>query len=501
MSKAFRIGSIARTRTGRVGVIDIGSNSIRLVVYDRLVRAPIPVFNEKVMCGLGRTLAATGMLDPDGRALAMDNLIRFTALLEGMNVDRVDILATAAVRDATDGADFVAEVARRCALDIAVISGSEEARLSALGVLAGIPEADGAMGDLGGGSLELVGLDKGRIAEQATLPLGPFRLMALKGGAPKLRPRIGATLADEPWLEAYRGRPFYAVGGAWRALARVHMALRRHPIHVIQHYSADAADLKDLARLIARQGKSSLERLPGVSKRRLEALPYAAAVLESVIEALAPQRVVFSAGGLREGHLFDLLPPEDQAVDPLIAACGDAAERIDRHGFGDVGAMADWIAPLFVDEPTGFDRLRRAAALLSDIGWAEHPDYRAEHAFLRVLRLQAGGLDHVERAQLAAAIFARYGGTPGNGPSGEAVTLLTEEERGWALRLGLALRLAHTITGGAPEPLRRIRLETADSGLRLVLPADFETLGGVILQRRLDAVAKTMGTKGTVVVA
>lgn len=500
MTRAFRIGPIARMRTGRVGVIDIGSNSIRLVVYDRLVRAPIPVFNEKVMCGLGRTLEGTGALDPDGRSLALDNLVRFTALLEGMNVDRVDILATAAVRDASDGADFVAEVARRCALDIAVISGSEEARLSAMGVLAGIPGADGVMGDLGGGSLELVGLDQGRIAEQATLPLGPFRLMAWKGGPPKLRPRIDRELAGEAWLEGYRGRPFYAVGGAWRALAKVHMALRDHPIHVIQHYAVAADDMKDLARLIARQGKASLERMPGISKRRLEALPYAAAVLEAVIEALAPERIVFSAGGLREGHLFDLLTGEDQALDPLIAACRDAAERIDRFGFGDVGAMAAWIAPLFEDEPPGFDRLRLAAALLSDIGWAEHPDYRAEHAFLRVLRLQTGGLDHVQRVQLAAAIFARYGGTPGNGPSGQAVSLLSEEERAWSHRLGQALRLAHTITGGAPEPLARIRLERSPDGPRLVLPSDYATLGGAIVQRRLDAVAKSMGTKGTVVV-
>lgn len=495
---AFRIGPIARARTGRVGVIDIGSKSIRLVVYDRLIRAPLPVFNEKVMCGLGRSLAETGRLDPGGRDAALENLVRFTTLLEGMNVDRVDVLATAAVRDAEDGASFVAEVAARTGLDIQVISGSEEARLSGLGVLSGIPRADGVVGDLGGGSLELVGVDQGRISEQATLPLGPFRLMGWKGAPTKARPRVAEILAGEPWLEAYRGRPLYAVGGAWRALAKVHMAKRDHPIHVIQEYTVPGDDMAELADLIAHQ--SSLERMPGVSKRRLEALPYAATVMVALHDLLAPEVVVFSAGGLREGHLFDLLPADQQADDPLLAACRDIADRIDRFGLGDVGRMAGWIDPLFADEPPGFRRLRQAAALLSDIGWAEHPDYRAEHAFLRVLRLHAGGLSHVERAQLAIATYARYGGSPGNGPTKPAIGLLSEEERTWAQRLGLALRLSHTLTGGAPEVLSRTTLEHDGNAIRLCLPSGAETLGGDVVRRRLDAVAKTMGAKAGIVV-
>jgi exopolyphosphatase/guanosine-5'-triphosphate,3'-diphosphate pyrophosphatase len=322
--------------------------------------------------------------------------------------------------------------------------------------------------------------------------------MGWKGGPAKVRPRVAEILAREPWLETYRGRPFYAVGGAWRALAKVHMAKRDHPIHVIQHYAVPGEDLAELADLIARQ--SSLERMPGVSKRRLEALPWASTVLVALYDLLAPETVVFSAGGLREGHLFDLLPAEDQSADPLIAACRDSAERIDRFGFGDVGRMAGWIDPLFAGEPPGFDRLRLAAALLSDIGWAEHPDYRAEHAFLRVLRLHAGGLDHVERAQLAIATYVRYGGSPGGGPTGPALTLLSEEERAWTHRLGQALRLAHTLTGGAPEVLARTTLEVGDDGLWLRLPPGAETLGGDVVRRRLDAVAKAMGTKAGLVV-
>lgn len=496
---AFRIGPIRRSGSGRVGVIDVGSNSIRLVVYDRLSRAPIPVFNEKVLCGLGRDLARTGRLNPEGVRLALTNLVRFTRLLEGMHVDRVDVLATAAVRDAEDGAAFAAEVERRCRLDLAVISGTEEARLSAMGVLSGAPGADGIMGDLGGASVELVGLNRAEIAEQVTLPLGPFRLMDVKEGKSRLRELIADRLRAEGWLEAYRGRTFYAVGGNWRALAKIHMEMRKHPVHIIHQYSVPAADILDLAALLGRQGKSSLDRVPGISKRRMETLPYAAMVMEGLIELLKPKAVSFSAFGLREGHLFDLLTPEARAQDPLEAACLDVAARFDR--FGKVGRLEEWIAPLFVDETQAHRRLRKAACLLSDISWMDHPDYRAEHAFARVLRLPFVGLDHPGRAFLAAALYARYGGSPGDKLTAGPCELLTSDQRERATLIGATLRLGHTLSGGAVEVLDHARLQLTPDAVILWLPDDEQCLGGEVVRRRLDAVARTLGRAGRIVTA
>src|SRR5215470_10897185 len=224
-------------REGRIGVIDLGSNSIRLVIYERLSRSPAPIFNERVLCGLGRGLQRSGKLSPEGTSRALDNLARFMLLARHMGVSRLDLLATAAVRDASDGAAFVAEASRRCHAAIRVLSGQEEARLSALGVLSGMPEADGVMGDLGGGSLELVALNRGEIGEQATLPLGPLRIMELGEGEPKrARGAVDAALAGLLWLESCAGRVFYAVGGAWRAIARIHIEQSRYPLHVIHHY-------------------------------------------------------------------------------------------------------------------------------------------------------------------------------------------------------------------------------------------------------------------------
>ena len=490
---------LERTRNARrLAVIDVGSNSIRLVVFDELGRAPLSIFNERVMCGLGRDLARTRRLNPDGVTLALKNLERFTRLLEGMHIDRVDVLATAAVREAEDGPAFADAVKRRCNLDVTIIDGTEEARLSALGVLSGFPGADGVVGDQGGGSLELVGLDAGRLRNQVSLPLGPFRLMALEGGREAVRGFVQGQLETQAWLKAWRGRTLFPVGGAWRTLARLDMETRGHPVHIIQHYAVPARQIAEVAGLIARQGRSSLARMGTISKRRSETLPYAAMVLEAVVAHLEPKDVVFSAFGLREGHLFDLLPEEERAADPLLAACADIAQRLGRFGHAEL--IAAWTASLFDDGDPRFDRLRRAACLLSDIAWAEHPDYRAEQARLRVLRMPIVGIDHPGRALLAKALAVRYAGSTKGVGDDASQTLLDETDLLRATQLGLALRLAHTFSGGAPELLERTRLVGGNGQLTLMLPEDEASLAGHVVKRRLAALASAFGASSRIAI-
>ncbi|MCB9957765.1 MAG: Ppx/GppA family phosphatase [Rhodospirillaceae bacterium] len=474
----------------RVGVIDIGSNSIRLVVYNGIGRQPIPIFNEKVLCGLGRSLQATGRLDPEGRAMAEENLLRFHRLSRGMGVERLFVVGTAAVRDAEDGQEFVDDLQAKCGLAVRVVSGAEEARLAALGLISGLPGATGVVGDLGGGSLELIDVEAGVIRAQETLPLGPLRLMAAPGGKGTARTTVREALATLPWLPAAAGRTFFPIGGAWRSLAKVHMARAKHPLRVIHELTVPTDTLRDLANLISRQGKASLDRLPGVSKRRLDALPYASLVLGEVLDAMQPGRVVFSAYGLREGLLFDQLSAEEQAEDPLIVGCRDVARRIDR--FGPEAAIDRWtqgLAPLI---PAPLDRLRRAVCLLSDIGWAEHPDYRADHAAMRVLRLPVGGLTHEDRAFMAMAIAVRYGALPTPADL-TALSLLDAETRNAATLVGLTMRLAHTVSGGVPLLLETTWLDLSGDPIVLSVSETEGALMGDVVRRRLDAVAKALG--------
>lgn len=314
----------------RLGVIDIGSNSLRLVIFDGLKRMPAPIFNEKVLCGLGQGVSSTGRLEEARIEVALAALRRFSAIAKELARGGVAAVATAAVRDAENGAAFAARVEEECGIHVQILTGEEEANLSALGVLSAEPDADGLMGDIGGSSLELVGLDQGQVRNQVTLPLGAFSL-ALSGDDPDdWIDRVGEVLAGQKWLKDRRGRPLYVVGGGWRALARVHMAENSHPLQVIHRYTLPLAEAQALAERIARLDDDGLRDLKGAPSRRLPTLRPAAAALTGLLKQVKPSELVFSAYGLREGVLFRALPASMQADDPLMSACRSLANRAGR---------------------------------------------------------------------------------------------------------------------------------------------------------------------------
>ena len=481
---------------GRVAVVDIGSNTVRLVVYETPTRLPIPIFNEKVQCALGRDLGRTGKLSPTGVEQALRCLKRFTRLCAAMGVGTIEIVATAAVRDAADGPAFVERAEAVCGAPVHVLSGAEEARLAAVGLLNGIAAADGALGDLGGGSLDLVGLDKGAIGAFATLAGGHLRIAEDCGGdRARARHLIDARLEGVPWLGAVADRTFYAVGGSWRALGRIFIDHTNYPLHVLDNYVIDFLDALKIANLVGSLSTITLAGVKGVAAGRLETLPYAAIALAAVLDAMRPARIVFSGFGMREGQMLELLPPGMRNQDPLISACESHAERNGRfaaHG----QEILDWMTPLFINESATERRLRLAACLLSDIGWSEHPDYRAEHAYQRVLRIPYAGLTHPERALLAIAIYVRYNGTAGDAMLAPIAGLLDEAARSRAEILGLALRLAHTLSGGAPGLLPQTRLVVDGMRLTLDLPNGDAVFLSEAVDRRLKMLARAMQLKG-----
>jgi len=483
--------SAKAAKPGRVAVIDVGSNSVRLVVYDKRSRSLVPIFNEKALPGLGKGLERTGKLNAEGRKEALTNIRRFVALTRAMNVTEVEMLATAAVRDAKDGKDFAREIERATGVAVSVISGEEEARLSAMGVLAGVPDADGLMGDLGGGSLELVLLNKGKIKDQVTLPIGPLRLIeATEGDLDAAQKIIDRHLEEIEWLPEVKGRTFYPVGGTWRTLARIHMEQAHYPLHVIHEYRIGRRSAEDLARVVSRLGKRSLNSVRNISKRRIETLPIGALILERVLRTTKPERVLFSAYGLREGSLFAKLNAAEQAADPLLVGCADFAGIDGRFGSVISDALDAWIAPLFADEDERRARLRAAACLLSDIGWREHPDYRSEQTFMRVLRLPVAGIEHSERVTLALAMAIRYGADAEADYAEPFLGLLKEDDLGFAQRVGTAIRLAFALSGGTLAMLNQTRMVRKDSKICLHLPEESRQLFGEAVQRRLEAVGR-----------
>lgn len=479
-----------------VAAIDIGSNSIRLVLYRLEGRAIWTVFNEKVLAGLGRDLTRTGRLSVDGIDQALVALKRFAAVLEGVQPSHAFVAATAAVREAADGAEFSARVAAETGLQVQVLSGEEEARRAALGVLAGIPDAAGVVGDLGGSSLELVPLEGGQVGRGVTLPLGPFSL----GEALGLDARRSEIAARLDSAGEFRADTLYAVGGAWRTLAQAHMSLTGYPLHIVHQYEMRAAEARETARLVARQSRESLEKWPGLTKKRAETLPHASLVLEGLIDRLGLKRIVLSAWGVREGLLYEALEPETAAADPLLAGCTALGAR---QGVSATlpGALKAWIAPMLEALPASFSPerdavLADAACRLSDIGARLHPDHRIELAFDQVLRAPVPGQNHAERAWLATAINARYGG-PAATPAPELVRrLLSDEQRRSARAAGLAIRMACDLSGRSPQLLANAHAEVRGNRLLLAAADGYaDVLLGEQTRKRGKAAAEALGLK------
>lgn len=460
-----------RNEGRQAAVIDLGSNSVRLVIYRLEGRAIWTIFNEKALAGLGRDLPATGGLSPEGVETAMTALRRYRALLHGWREEDIIAAATAAVRDATDGAAFLRRVQEETGLAVRTLTGAEEARYAAAGVLAGQPDARGVVGDMGGSSLELVRLEDSGPGAGVTLPLGPFSL-----GAPRsldiapTRRAIETALA--PHVERFSTPHFHAVGGAWRNLALLHMELADYPLKVAHQYELSRSDALDVARLVKRQSRSSLERIQGLSRKRFETLPYAALVLEALIERLGVERVVISAYGVREGLLLEGMDPEVRRRDPLIAGC--AALTAVRGLSSDLGAALEaWLGPAFERLPPVFSGrdplLLAAASRLADLGARLHPDHRADIAFEQALRAPIAGMNHPERAFLASAVFARHSSAATTPAAADIARVLSVDRRQRARALGAAIRLGCDLSGRNPQLLEKSKL--AISGDQLVLTA------------------------------
>ncbi len=411
-----------------------------------------------------------------------------------MRVGGLDILATAAVRDAADGRDFVTLVEKLHRHKVTVLEGNEEARLAALGVLCGTPNADGVVADLGGGSLELIALSRGRVlGDAATMPLGLLRLTeAASDDIGKAARLVDRHFNEIRWIGQSEGHRLYATGGAWRAIARVLIAQTGYPLHVLDNFTLEWHEATALLDLIAHQSKKSIEKIPGLSKKRLPFLPLAALILERAISHVRPSQLVFSVYGMREGRFYQRLPARLRNQDPLIAASEQLAKSVGRFPEHAEELMA-WMAPLFQDEAPEQERLRHAACLLGDLFWNEHPDYRAEQAFLRVMRLPLMGLGHQDRAALALAIHTRYRGEYEPPEVAEAQALLSEETQIRAHLVGQALRTAHGISGGVPGVLGNTRLIIEQNSLVLEVPKADPVFAATLFDGRFDRLAKTIG--------
>ncbi len=482
----------------RVGVVDVGSNSVRMVVFDGAARSPAYFYNEKIMCGLGKGLAETGKLNPEGKARALAALKRFSLLAKGMNISPFTVVATAATREAEDGPEFQAQVLRETGLKLHVIDGGEEARLSAQGVLLGWPEAQGIVCDIGGNSMELARIGGGKVGKRVSTPLGPFRLQQISDDPKKRKAHIDAVLEAAAKEIRPAGDRVYLVGGSWRVIGRLDMERRNYPLTVLHEYRMTPEGLSDTLDWLASTDLAALRGRTGTSAERMELVPLACEVLREIIRVLKPSEIDVSAYGIREGLLYEQMPERLRARDPLIEAARMAELTQARiPGFGK--KLFEFLEPLYKTATPERLRLIKAACLLHDTTWRAHPDYRAEACFDNATRSNLGGLDHPGRVFLGLALLHRYKNSRAGSRMEPLFRLLSELEIQEAEALGKAMRFGAMFSVGDPAQAGELRWQEKKRLLTLALTEDGLGLFGEVAQARFAALALALKAQTNIV--
>lgn len=487
-----------------LAIVDVGSNSVRLVVYECLSRSPRPIFIEKSLCALGKGVATTGHLPQAGVDKALAALRRFRVLSDIMGVSVLHVLATAAARDASNGAEFLAAAAEAIGAPVTLLSGDREAELSGLGVITGINRPDGVVGDLGGGSLELIDVKGARAGKGTSLPLGGLTLMDASGRSPRAAVKIAReALAGSRIAERLAGRTFYAVGGTWRALARLHMRQRNYPLAVTHGYVIPARDAADFAGLVERANTETLISIDAVSAARRPLLAYGAVVLDEIIRRARPREVMISTTGVREGLLYEMLDIGQRRQDPLLVTAAQF-NRLYSRAPGHAGELCDWTSEfmksMHVEETPEERRLRYAVCLLADVNWRAHPDQRNEENINIVENAAFLGVDHPGRSFLVLAASYRYLGLDADvSPQIRALVSARMLER--ARILAAATRAAYVISGAMSGVLPLTPLTCVKSALILTLPQRLADLASERLQNRLKQLGRLIGREPAITIA
>jgi exopolyphosphatase/guanosine-5'-triphosphate,3'-diphosphate pyrophosphatase len=492
-------GSQGRLQDRRpLSIIDIGSNSIRLVIYEGIARSPTVLFNEKMLAGLGRGIVSTGRLDPEAVTRAVEEFRRFRALSEQAGAESLHVIATAAAREAQNGLDFIHRAEEILGTGIRVLSGREEAYFSALGVISAFHPADGIAGDLGGGSLELIDVRGEEIGDGITLPLGGLRLQDMAKNSPGDAARIARReLGRATLLSKGAGRVFYAVGGTWRNLARLHMNATGYPLNVMHHYEMGVDGSAGFLAQVTAGDMDKIKGIERISKSRRALLPYGAAVLQEIVRVMKPGKIVVSALGVREGFLFSLLSEAQRAEDPLISAAEELAV-LRARSVDHARELADWtgvsLAAFDIAETPDEARYRRAACLLADIGWRAHPEYRGTQSLNIIAHASFIGIDHPGRAFIALTNLFRHEGLYDDIVSAEMRGLATPRYLERAKLLGGLMRVVYLLSASMPGVIPRLEWRKRDDGaLVLVVPKSHAGLLGERPAGRLAQLARLVG--------
>jgi len=413
---------------------------------------------------LGSHIATTGRLDDEAVERALAALRRFKVLSHQAGADDIYILATAAAREAENGPAFIEEAQNILENQVHVLSGAEEARYAALGIVCGFEKPIGISADMGGGSVEFIAIDEKPKGTGITLPLGGLRLREVSGGSVKeARNIVRKAIAGNTMLKQAKGGVFYAVGGTWRAIGRMHQARYNYPLSIMHNYELDNEAARKICRRLLQPDADRARGMKAVSSNRRDLIPFGAALLYEIIKVMEPEKIVISGLGVREGYLYSLLPPKVQKADPLITAAEEMAVQEARY--------------------------RKASCLLADVTWRSHPDYRGGQALNLLSNANYVGVDHPGRAYIALASYYRHEGLISDDTKLPLREIATDRINFRARLTGALFRVAFLMSAAMPGVLSKIKFEKSSSGhgWALIVPEELANFEGERLNRRIAA--------------
>lgn len=475
-----------RNKGLRSAVIDIGSNSVRLVVYAGHKRIASIIFNEKVLAGLGSELSTTGNIGEENFEIALHALRRFKLLCDEFRVDNIYVIATAAVRDAHNGPLFVQE-AQKIGLEIQIIEGQQEAQYSASGVMSAFPKQNGIMADLGGGSLEIAQIEDNKIIQKISIPMGVLRVRQLfEKGYEALNAQFLQFIKQSDWTAVKSVEALFLVGGSWRALAHIDMNDMDYPLRVVDQYQIDLKRALNMNNILRNLDNVDFNENLNISLSRIDTLPQAAGLMRCVTEYFNPAKILVSASGLREGILYSQLSEVEKRLDPLLVATDEFA-LTQRRFHGQRCDLDAWISPIFTDDRKAMLRIRQAFCNLGDVAWRANPDFRAEWGLEIGLHGSWTAISGAERDILGQALFSSFGGGPIIYPGGGK--LAANEDMNRAIAWGLAVRLAQRLSGGRTSTLSYAHIKWDEDMIILEIDSKYRDIGGEKVEKRLRQLA------------
>ncbi len=462
---AVRVRSSAAPST--IGVIDLGSNTARCVVFEtsraRTVRA---VFETKEAPRLGLDTRSDGALAPAAVARGLSAMRKFSRTLRVLGVPRTIGVATSAVRDAPNGPAFVRRVATATGVSLRILSGAEEARYAYLGVAGWSELGDDLVCDLGGGSLQLIAI-RHRVADgSVSLPLGSLRLSRrfLDHDPPKrreldrLRAHVRRTVRDA--VEALGGRAdrLFGVGGTVRALARASIELRGFPVRRVHGYRLYGHDLEALDELLGPMPAAKRRSVPGIGGDRADVVLAGLVVLEELMRAVGTDATVVSGAGIREGIALEAIGASlpaaaEELVERSVTAAAEALSFRRDHG----RTVAEAALALFdlLRPQHGWGRSERlalrAAGGMHDAGIAVDLWNHAQHSSYLLQNYPVAGLDPREVVLAAMAAYLHEGGEPPSDWKRRYLPVLVPADLEVAVQLGAILQLAELVGGARPR--------------------------------------------------